>query len=306
MMTIAAGMRYVDVRFRQMPLVIATAVLDSPSGVTLIDPGPTSCLPTLRQGLRAGGVAIGDIQHILLTHIHLDHAGATGTLVRENPAIRVFVHERGAPHLIDPARLLASAGRLYGAAMEELWGPFLPVPAANVTALAGGEQIEVAGRTLEVAYTPGHASHHVCYFDARSQVAFVGDMGGVQIPPAPYVLPPTPPPDIDVEQWVASTQRILAWHPGVIFLTHFGPVDTPAPHLQRVLDTLHRNAALAQEALALDASVSDDDRTAHFIRAVARDLRRVMSESDAQRYELATPLDQDWQGLARYWRKRSR
>ncbi len=304
MMTIAAGLRYVDVEFRQRPQVIATAVLDSPSGVALIDPGPTSCLPTLRQGLQTGGIDVGDVRSILLTHIHLDHAGATGTLVRENPAIRVYVHERGAPHLVDPSRLLASAGRLYGAAMDELWGAFLPIPAPNVTAVTGGERIEVAGRALDVAYTPGHASHHVSWFDAASGVAFIGDMGGVHIPPAPYALPPTPPPDIDIELWVESTHRILAWHPTTLFLTHFGTINTPTSHLQHVLDNLHRNAAVVRESLALDASMSDDDRAAHFVRAVARDLRRVMRESDASRYEIATPLDQNWQGLARYWRKR--
>jgi glyoxylase-like metal-dependent hydrolase (beta-lactamase superfamily II) len=304
MTTIAAGMRYVDVQFRKRPGIIATAVLDSPAGVALIDPGPTSCLPALRAGLRAGGVEVADVRTILLTHIHLDHAGATGTLVQENPAIRVFVHERGAPHLVDPSRLLASAGRLYGAAMDALWGAFLPVPAASVTALAGGERIDVAGRTLAVAYTPGHASHHVSYFDAATGVAFIGDMGGVHIPPAPYALPPTPPPDIDVETWVDSTHRILGWHPTTLFLTHFGTIDTPASHLQMVLDNLHRNAALAKDALALDGDASDDVRAAHFMRAVARDLRRLMSDADAARYEIATPLEQNWQGLARYWRKR--
>lgn len=304
MTTIAAGMRYVDVQFRQRPGIIATAVLDSPSGVALIDPGPTSCLPALRAGLRAGGVEVADVRSILLTHIHLDHAGATGTLVRENPAIRVFVHEVGAPHLVDPTRLLASATRLYGAKMDDLWGAFLPVPLERVTALTGGERIDVAGRTLDVAYTPGHASHHVSYFDASTGVAFIGDMGGVHIPPAPFALPPTPPPDINVETWVASTHRILAWHPATIFLTHFGTIDTPASHLHMVLDNLHRNAALAREALTLDGDASDDVRAAHFMRAVARDLRRVMSDADAARYEIATPLDQNWQGLARYWRKR--
>jgi glyoxylase-like metal-dependent hydrolase (beta-lactamase superfamily II) len=239
-----------------------------------------------------------------LTHIHLDHAGATGTLIQENPNIRVYVHEIGAKHLIDPSRLLASAARLYGEAMDDLWGPFLPVPAANVIALKGGERIEVAGRTLDVAYTPGHASHHVCYFEGQSRVAFVGDMGGVHIPFTTYVLPPTPPPDIDVEAWVTSTDRILAWHPSTIFLTHFGTVDTPAAHLHQVLDNLHRNATLAKDALALDGSATDDDRAAHFIRALALDLRRTTSETIAERYELATPLDQNWQGLARYWRKR--
>jgi glyoxylase-like metal-dependent hydrolase (beta-lactamase superfamily II) len=305
MMTIAAGMRYIDVGFRHRPQIIATAVLDSPAGVALVDPGPTSCLPRLREALRAGGIGVADIRTILLSHIHLDHAGATGTLVQENPAIRVYVHERGAPHLIDPSRLLASAARLYGPAMDDLWGPFLPVPASQVTALAGGERIDVAGRVLDVAYTPGHASHHVCYFEAATGVAFVGDMGGVHIPLSRYTLPPTPPPDIDVEAWVASTQRILAWHPSTLFLTHFGTIDTPAAHLQQVLDTLHRNAALAKEALALDAGTTDEARAAHFIRALSLDLRRAMSETDAQRFELATPLDQNWQGLARYWRKRA-
>jgi glyoxylase-like metal-dependent hydrolase (beta-lactamase superfamily II) len=304
MTTIAAGMRYVDVQFRNHPHIIATAILDGPSGVTLIDPGPTSCLPTLREALRVGGVGLGDVQAILLTHIHLDHAGATGSIVREHPSIRVFVHEIGSPHLIDPSRLLASASRLYGAAMDDLWGPFLPIPAANVTALKGGERIDVAGRTLDVAYTPGHASHHVSYFDAQSRVAFVGDMGGVHIPGTTYVLPPTPPPDIDLDAWVASTGRILAWHPSTLFLTHFGTIDTPAAHLQQVLHNLQHNAGLAREALALDPSISDDDRAAHFVHALRRELRRATSDAAAERYELATPLDQNWQGLARYWRKR--
>jgi glyoxylase-like metal-dependent hydrolase (beta-lactamase superfamily II) len=304
MTTIAAGMRYVDVGFRKRPEIIATAVLDNAGGVALVDPGPTSCLPTLREGLRAGGVEVADIRSILLTHIHLDHAGATGTLVRENPAIQVYVHQVGAPHLIDPSRLLASATRLYGAAMDDLWGPFLPVPAANVTALAGGEQIQVAGRTLEVAYTPGHASLHVCYFDASTGVAFIGDMGGVHIPRAAYTLPPTPPPDINVEQWVDSTHRILGWHPSTLFLTHFGTIDTPEPHLRQVLDTLHRNATIAKDALALDGGVSDEQRATYFIRELGRELRRKLNDADATRYEIATPLDQNWQGLARYWRKR--
>jgi glyoxylase-like metal-dependent hydrolase (beta-lactamase superfamily II) len=304
MMTIAAGMRYVDVGFRQRPQIIATAVLDSSAGVALVDPGPTSCLPTLRQGLRAGGVEVADIRSILLSHIHLDHAGATGTLVQENPAIRVYVHQVGAPHLVDPSRLLASAKRLYGEAMDDLWGPFLPVPEANVTALAGGERIQVAGRTLEVAYTPGHASHHVSYFDAATGVAFIGDMGGVHIPRAPYILPPTPPPDINVETWVESTHRILAWHPSTLFLTHFGTIDTPDPHLNQVLETLHHNAALAKAALALDGGVSDEQRATYFMRELGRELRRTLNDADATRYEIATPLDQNWQGLARYWRKR--
>ncbi len=307
MTTVAAGIRYVDVGFRRNPLVIATAVLDGPDGVTLIDPGPASSIPTLREGLKAGGVDLKEVRTLLLTHIHLDHAGATGSLVRENPSIKVIVHERGAPHMVDPSKLLASAARLYGPGMDDLWGPFLPVPASNVTAVSGsgGERIEAGGWTLEVAYTPGHASHHVCYFDPRSGIAFVGDVAGIRIPPSAFVFPPTPPPDIDLDLWTASIDRVLAWHPATLFLTHFGPVNTPATHLQQMLDRLQRQAALAKEALSLDGDLSEDARAAHFMRALALDLRRSMSEADATRYELAHPLDQAWQGLVRYWRKRA-
>ncbi len=309
MTTMAAGIRYVDVGFRRNPLVIATAVLDGPDGVTLIDPGPASSIPTLREGLKAGGVDLKDVRTLLLTHIHLDHAGATGSLVRENPSINVIVHERGAPHMVDPSKLLASAARLYGPAMDDLWGPFLPVPSSNVTAVSGaagaGERIEAGGRTFEVAYTPGHASHHVSYFDPRSGIAFVGDVAGIRIPPSSFVVPPTPPPDIDLDLWTASVDRILAWHPATLFLTHFGPVNTPATHLRQTLDRLQRQATLAQEALSLDGDLSEDARAAHFIRALSLDLRRSMSEAEATRYELAIPLHQCWQGLARYWRKRA-
>lgn len=307
MTTVAAGIRYVDVGFRRNPLVIATAVLDGPDGVTLIDPGPASSIPTLREGLKAGGVDLKEVRTLLLTHIHLDHAGATGSLVRENPSIKVIVHERGAPHMVDPSKLLASAARLYGPGMDDLWGPFLPVPASNVTAVSGsgGERIEAGGRTLEVAYTPGHASHHVCYFDPRSGIAFVGDVAGIRIPPSAFVFPPTPPPDIDLDLWTASIDRVLDWHPSTLFLTHFGPVNTPATHLQQMLDRLQRQAALAKEALSFDGDLSEDARAAHFMRALALDLRRSMSEADATRYELAHPLDQAWQGLVRYWRKRA-
>src|SRR4029077_13881059 len=170
-----AGISFVDLQFQGTPRIIATAVLQGPGGVALLDPGPTSTWPTLSAALERAGIALGDITAIVLTHIHLDHAGVTGTLVRQNPNLRVFVHEKGAPHMIDPAKLLASATRLYGDAIDRLWGEVRPVPAGNIVALAGGERITASGRELEVAYTPGHASHHVSYFGADSGIAFVGD-----------------------------------------------------------------------------------------------------------------------------------
>ncbi|HUE28909.1 MAG TPA: MBL fold metallo-hydrolase, partial [Solirubrobacteraceae bacterium] len=173
-------------------------------GDVLIDPGPGSCVPTLLESLGEQRP-----RALLLTHIHLDHAGASGALVELWPELEVYVHERGAPHVIDPSRLLESARRLYGADMERLWGETVPVPERNVRVLRGGER--VIDGAFEVAYTPGHASHHVSYL--RDGTAFVGDVGGVRITPGSLTVPPTPPPDIDVEAWHESIDRIRAWSP---------------------------------------------------------------------------------------------
>ena len=207
-----------------------------------------TCLATLEQSLQELGIRWDDVRHILLTHIHLDHAGATGTIVRAHPEITVLVHERGAKHMIDPTKLLDSATRLFGDRMDQLWGEFAAVPAANVVSLIGGERVEAGGRVLDVAYTPGHASHHVSYFDPSAGVAFVGDVAGVCVLEG-YVLPPTPPPDIDLEAWSISVDRILAWSPSTLFLTHFGPVTRVRPHLAELLDHLHLIAGEVRASL---------------------------------------------------------
>ena len=242
MTMLAAGLDYVDLDFLGIPEIIATAIIHGPSGVTLIDPGPSTTIGNLRAALGRKGIRVGDVRQILLTHIHLDHAGAVGTLVRENPAIEVFVHERGARHLIDPVKLLSSATRLYGADMERLWGEFLPVPGDRVRALQGEETIIAGGRELNVAYTPGHASHHVSYFDPSSRIAFVGDVAGIRRGERLCVMPPTPPPDIDLEAWSRSEDRILSWVPDTLFLTHFGPFHGPTAALHR-----HDGSAYAVE-----------------------------------------------------------
>src|SRR3989449_812265 len=208
MMTLASGLSYIDLHFQGVPRIIATAVAHGPGGVALIDPGPSSTLPMLRRELEHAGLSMADVRALVLTHIHLDHAGATGTLVRERPDLRVYVHEKGAPHMIDPAKLLASAARLYGDAMDRLWGEVRPVPADAIAVLKGGERISAGGRDLEVAYTPGHASHHVSYFSADSGIAFVGDTAGVRLSPGGFNLPPTPPPRIDFEGWHQSLARL--------------------------------------------------------------------------------------------------
>lgn len=291
---------YIDLRFRGSDRVIATAVLSGPDGVTLVDPGPTSCLPALEDGLRQRGLTLRDVRALLVTHIHLDHAGATGTIVERVPGIRVHVHERGAPHLIDPAKLLASATRLYGDQMDTLWGAFLPVPAANVNVLQGGERVAVAGTTLRVAYTPGHAKHHVSYLDETTGTAYVGDTGGIRVS-GDYLLAPTPPPDIDLAAWRQSLDDIEAWQPVSLFLTHFGVVTGAKAHLARFREVLTRQAEAVRESLA--AGNTDEERTQVFVERLRREIRKALPEHEARATELAAPFDQLWQGLARYWSK---
>jgi len=304
MITLAPGLSYVDLQFQGVSRVIATAVLHGKAGVALVDPGPASALPTLRRELEKAGIAIADVGTLLLTHIHLDHAGVTGTLVRENPALRVYVHEKGAPHMADPSRLLASATRLYGDDMDRLWGEVRPVPESAMTVLSGGERLKAAGIELEVAYTPGHASHHVSYFARDAGVGFIGDTAGIRLTPRGYVLPPTPPPDIDLDAWRDSLRRIELHRPETLFLTHFGPSSPTAPHLRELEDHLALVANLVRASLSRSDAGDDAAREAWFTEEVRRDIRRKTADPDARAYEVAGRFDLNWRGLARYWRKR--
>lgn len=292
----------IDLHFQGHPRVIATAVLSLGDGLALVDPGPASCLPALEAGLATHGWSLADVRALLITHIHLDHAGATGSIVARHPQIAVHVHERGAPHLVDPAKLLASATRLYGAAMETLWGEFLATPAANVRPLVGGERLTWRGRTLDVAYTPGHAVHHVSYLDSSDGTAFVGDTAGVRIG-GEGLIAPTPPPDIDVEQWEASMERILAWHPVRLFLTHFAEVHAVPPHMAALRGVLREAASEVRRSL--DGDGDDAGKAAAHAVWMRGRLRGLASDADSRALELAAPYDQLWSGLARYWRKRS-
>jgi glyoxylase-like metal-dependent hydrolase (beta-lactamase superfamily II) len=274
-------MRPIDVRHKGREKVICCWELDG----VLIDPGPGITVPTLLDAL--GGERP---RALLLTHIHFDHAGASGTLVRRWPDLPVYVHERGAPHMADPSRLVASAGRLYGGdeGLRDLWGEMLPVPEANLRVLAGGER-DVEG-AFRVEYTPGHASHHVSYFHEPSGWAFVGDTGGARIPPHDVVVAPTPPPDIDVAAWEASIAKIRAWEPAGLGITHFGPVEDAGAQLDACLDALHAQ-------VELEGSTDE----AGFVAAMQERLG-VLGE-DAPSMLAATPLDQLHMGLAR-WRKK--
>jgi glyoxylase-like metal-dependent hydrolase (beta-lactamase superfamily II) len=295
----------IDVEYLGHPRVIASYLLESDGELALIDPGPSVSLPTLRKKLQGQGVAFHDLRALLLTHIHLDHAGGTGTLVRENPRLRVYVHEIGARHLADPSKLLASASRLYGdaAAMERLFGEFLAVPAENITPLRGGEHIELGGQHVDVLYTPGHASHHVTYIDPAAGNAFVGDTSGIRIAGQPFVLPVTPPPDIEIERWRQSMDAILSRSPARLFLTHFGWSENPREHFDELRERMSRWAARAREGIA--AGADDRQRAKEFSQWGARELRRHLTAEDAELYVRTGGLELSWLGLARYWRKRA-
>jgi glyoxylase-like metal-dependent hydrolase (beta-lactamase superfamily II) len=206
--------------------------------------------------------------------------------------------------MIDPSRLLASASRLYGEDMGPLWGEFLAVPADRIRVLRGGERIIAAGRELDVAYTPGHASHHVSYFDPSTGVAFVGDTAGIRRGSAAYVLPPTPPPDVDVESWRSSVDRIQRWGARTLFLTHFGPFEGVAAHFQELLARIDAWTIIARRLLD-DATLDDGTREQRFVDEVMRELRAAVGDDEAAKYSRAGRIDYSWQGLARYLRKRS-
>jgi glyoxylase-like metal-dependent hydrolase (beta-lactamase superfamily II) len=301
---LASGLDYVDLNFLGRAEIIATAILHGPPGVALVDPGPATTLANLTGALDKKGIRFGDVRQILVTHIHLDHSGGVGSIVEQHPHIDVIVHGRGAPHLADPTKLLASAGRLYAQDMDRLWGDVKPVPAKNLHAVEGGETLPVVGREIKIEYTPGHASHHVSYLDTASRVAFVGDTAGIRRGSGAFVMPPTPPPDVDLEAWRASEQKILAWDPDTLFLTHFGPHHGTRQHFQAMFENLDSWSRSVRRLLA-DIALTDDERQKRFMDEALLELTRKVGETEAADYTRAGGLNYSWQGLARYWRKRS-
>ncbi|GBD33301.1 MAG: MBL fold metallo-hydrolase [Gemmatimonadales bacterium] len=291
-----------DVEYRSRPSVIAATVLHTGQGVAILDPGPSASLATLLDKLAKAGISLSDIRAVLLTHIHLDHAGATGTLVRKNPAIRVVVHQRGAPHLADPTKLLKSAARLYGDDLHSLWGEVLPVPESNLQVVAGGERLALGELALEVAYTPGHASHHVSYFDPKDGIAYVGDAAGIRISGRPFIFAPTPPPDIDLELWEETLRKLGAWNASMFVLTHFGPSTDTEEHLELFRERLHSWSAEVKRSLA--EAGSDAEKAARFAKGVLDELRGAAAAVEIERYSVSAAPELCWYGLARYWRKK--
>jgi glyoxylase-like metal-dependent hydrolase (beta-lactamase superfamily II) len=274
-----------DLRFFGTPRVIGAYLLETDDGLALFDCGPASGLGGLEERLTERGLTFADVRHLLLSHIHLDHAGGAGVLVREHPHLQVHVSEIGAPHVVDPSRLEASARRLYGDAFDTLWGELAPVPEANVHVVAE----RVLG--LDCFPSPGHASHHVCYLEENGTL-YAGDAAGVRIQPGRHILPVSPPPDVDVEAWHRTIDEIEARRPERLALVHFGVVEEPREHLQRLRAQLDLWAG----------RVRDGAGEEEFVASARAEL--AADENDLEPWEKAAPLWQSYAGLRRYWDKR--
>ncbi len=293
----------IDLNWTGRSRSIAAALLRSGKTSAIIDPGPASTLSTLGKQLSLQGLSISHFDFVFLTHIHLDHAGVTGALLKENPNLRVFVHSRGAPHIADPAKLLHSASRLYGEKIDALFGETLPVPEANIQILDGGETLSLGEDQIFVLYTPGHASHHVTYFDPSQRTAFVGDTAGICIEGHPITFPATPPPDIDLELWNGSLDAIGKLKPQRLFLTHFGFSDQPARHLADFRVRLNRWSEITSNLMS--AGIEDSEAMNEIIRQVSIEMESLLTPGELDYYRYNGQLPLSWLGLTRYHRQRS-
>lgn len=290
----------IDLNFQGQPEVIASYVLRGPKGVALVETGPGSTVDRMKAELDVLGIELREITDILLTHIHLDHAGAAGRLARETGAT-VHVHAVGAPHMIDPSRLLRSAQRIYGDLMEPLWGEFLPVPAEQVHVVDGDAEIEAAGLSLLAIDTPGHAYHHLAYM--LDGLCFTGDVAAVRLPGYDHIRLPTPPPDINLPAWRHSLTRLEELRPDRLLLTHFGAVtEDVVTHLRGVAAGLDAYADFFRPRWQADEPV--ESATIAFQRWVAQQAEADGCNPDAvHRYEVVVPSYMQATGMYRYFRK---
>ena len=297
------GYHCIDLEFQGRQGVVAVYQLEDGGERALIEVGPTSTLDSLLAALQSIDVQPETISKVLVTHIHLDHAGAAGTFLRRFPQAHLFVHERGAPHLIDPSRLLSSATRIYGEMMDTLWGPVEPVPQERLTALRDGDTVTIGRREITPLYTPGHASHHVAYHDPACRSVFAGDVAAVRLQGIQHIRPPTPPPDIDLELWSDSLDRLRELDARVLYLTHFGPSTRVGWHLEETRKRLYAWAEFVNQRLQQGEERS---QIAEAIRNQDNAGLRQLTDDPAilERYELGAFIDMSVDGLIRYLTKR--
>jgi len=300
---LSPGLWQISLPYQGEQEIVGSYLLAGNNEIALIDPGPGSTYEALLDAVREAGFAPQEVTHLIATHIHLDHAGAMGTLLHHMPEARVYAHSKGAPHLIDPSKVIASATRIYGKRMQELWGEIEPVPEDRLRTIEGGDILHFADRRLEVHYTPGHAIHHVIFFDVHSGELFAGDAAGVRLQGVDYVRPPTPPPDIDLEAWSASIDKMKQLRPDVLYLAHFGPTKHPIQHLERLRERLYAWGDFVLHAMR--EGKTEEEIIPLLIAHTEPELRRVArNEQVLQRYELAANYPMSAQGYMRYWKKK--
>jgi glyoxylase-like metal-dependent hydrolase (beta-lactamase superfamily II) len=296
------GLHLLDLGFQGRPQIIAAYLLSGDRDLALIETGPGSTIDRLEAGIRRAGFEIGDLTHLLLTHIHLDHAGAAGLLARSNPRLVVHVHPFGAPHLIDPTKLINSATRIYGEQMGPLWGEIAPIRPGRVIPFEDDQVLYVAGRALRILFTPGHAWHHVALWEPATSAVYTGDVSGIRMPGHNYICPPTPPPDLDPEAWLHSIQRLRDLNARRLCLTHFGPFYDPGYHLDSIATNLTELVDLGERELDKGASQAELTVTLH--REIVEDLDSRDPEVLAN-YEWATPSYMAAMGITRYHSKKT-
>jgi glyoxylase-like metal-dependent hydrolase (beta-lactamase superfamily II) len=291
----------VDIDFRDTEGLVAAYLLPEEQGWTLIETGPSTCRAALLAGISRAGVSATEIRHVFVTHIHLDHAGGVGALVDDFPAATFYAHELGVPHLVDPTKLVASARRAWGAAADPLWGPILPVPPPRIVALRGGERFPLRGGELSVLATPGHAKHHLSFFDSGTRGIFTGDGAGVRLERSNRIRPAVPPPDLDLDLLFSSLEAMRRMDPALVLYSHFGPSPDGVVDLERYRTIVEewRDVALAAarerpDAAFIGARLQENDRrdgSRDRGQTTARDDRSAMVSG----YELAA------QGFLRYF-----
>ncbi len=283
--------------------IIGSYLLAGRSELAIIDPGPGSMVESLLDSIQEVGFDPQEVTHILATHVHLDHAGAAGTLVRQLPRAQVYVHSKGAPHLLDTAKVVASASRIFGERMRLLWGEIESTPQERLSIIEGGDILNIAGHRLEVHYTPGHAAHHVIFFDAHSGELFAGDVAGVKLQDVNYVRPPTPPPDLDLEAWSDSINLVKSLRPDVLYIGHFGAVTNISEHFERLREKLYTWGDFVLSAMR--DGKDEAEIIAMLIEHTKPELLQAAHDPHAlERYEIATNYPMTVQGYMRYWRKK--
>lgn len=295
----SSNIRLIDTCFQQIEKTVAVYLLEAADGLVLIETGPGTVIPQVVDTLNSWGYRPGDVKHALVTHIHLDHAGAAGWWAKQGA--HIYVHPIGARHLLDPSRLMASAQRIYGDKMDKLWGEMLPIPAEQLSTLADGQLVDFGTFQLEALDTPGHANHHLSY--KVGEVAFTGDVTGVSIEGAPFVDLPAPPPEFEREIWQNSLQRLLSLNLKTLYPTHFGPLSQVSAHIHALSRVIDEGTEFIKSQL--DLGLSRDEIVERYLERWRADkLTAGLTPAELHQYELANPPIMSVDGVLRYWQKK--